>query len=273
VRNNRPGQPGPRQPVEARSLAQLLRESPYEQSRDRASWLDTLKVFPWLVRLPSVRQQMLSDGVDPQTIELRGGARRYAARPARDKLHVQRGGKHSAEAARWTTDLHEFEAFAIKHADRVEITLNELTATFGDRARAYREWVRTLLRRVPEHALICNRLPAWPANVLIEPAQLRPGAALRKPYLITVMLLSRERSPGARPAGRRATTRSRTWTYLAVSPGHAAAGVLRHALPQEAVFEPSGAPLRRLVLRLCREEPPSDDDIRQRRRRWRSRER
>ncbi len=242
------------------TLLNLLSKLPHEPARDHASWIATLKFFPWLIKMPEVRRWIASDGVDLKSLELRGGARRYTARPARDGLHLCRRGTHGAEAARWTNDLQEFELFALESADRVDIPLRELKARFGDRAPAYREWLRALYRRVPDYALVIDHLPSWPANVVIDPATLKPAAPVRTPQLVTVSLPA-----GAGRSARRSS--NRRYTYLVVPPGHAAAAILGPLLPGEALPQAEGAPLRRLVLELCREQPPSDDEIRQRRRR------
>jgi hypothetical protein len=42
---------------------------------------------------------------DWDLFEPRGGSHRYHARPARDHLHLERGGSHAEEAKRWNADL------------------------------------------------------------------------------------------------------------------------------------------------------------------------
>lgn len=88
--------------------------------------------IPWLEKFLARQGITLTPVERARGLELRSGARRLSWRPARDFLHVTRGGTNAEEARRYNNeDLAEFRRRA-DHLDGDGMS--------DERSRAYLEW-------------------------------------------------------------------------------------------------------------------------------------
>jgi hypothetical protein len=266
----------PRRPPSRWTFEDFLKRHPSRERLSKQEWKELLTDFAWLRGLPTTAESLSRDALTIKDFEFRGGARRYHPRPARDSLHVARGGSDKEEVGRWQDDLGRFEQIA--EADAVRIRPREsldklrlLLPTDPELVRPYREWLHALAATVG-YVFVTERVPEWPAEQIVGPEGLRPGARLKKPVRVVVkvplapgLILGRgsvSTSRGGESTHGKRRGRELKREYLMLPPNHPATGE----------GETASASYLRLILDLYREEPPSAEDINQRRERWNRRE-
>lgn len=106
-------------------------------------WRELIRAHPRLLGHPPIRAAMGRDGINPDQLTRRGGARFRPQREVRDELHVSRGGSNSEEAEAWNRDRD-----AMFHAGRTGSEL--LTSSSLERKKREFEMFRRQMGRLSE---------------------------------------------------------------------------------------------------------------------------